>query len=41
MERDSKRMRGERTFIFTDLNKKIGLDEVIQWIKTNALLEGI
>ena len=41
MERDSKRMRGERPFIFTDLNKKIGLDEVIQWIKTNALLEGI
>ncbi len=41
MERDSKKMRGERPFIFTDLNKKIGLEEVIQWIKTNALLEGL
>ena len=41
MERDSKKMRGERPFIFTDLNKKIGLNEVIQWIKTNALLEGL
>ncbi|WP_026882583.1 urease accessory protein UreG [Clostridium akagii] len=41
MERDSKKMRGERPFIFTDLNEKIGLNEVIQWIKTNALLEGL
>lgn len=41
MERDSKKMRGERPFIFTDLNKKTGLNEVIQWIKTNALLEGL
>lgn len=41
MERDSKKMRGDRPFIFTDLNKKVGLDEVIQWIKTNVLLEGI
>ncbi|MBF8963569.1 urease accessory protein UreG [Pontibacter sp. FD36] len=39
MDRDSKRMRGERPFIFTNLMKLEGLDEVINWIKTYALLE--
>ena len=39
MDRDSKRMRGDRPFIFTNLMKLEGLDEVIQWIKTYALLE--
>ncbi len=39
MERDSKKMRGERPFIFTNLMKLEGLEEVIQWIKTYALLE--
>ncbi|GGK69587.1 urease accessory protein UreG [Rufibacter glacialis] len=39
MDRDSKKMRGERPFIFTNLMKLEGLDEVIQWIKTYALLE--
>jgi urease accessory protein len=41
MENDSKKMRGDRPFVFTDLNRTKGLDEVIQWIKTNALLEGL
>lgn len=39
MERDSKRMRGERPFIFTNLMKLQGVDKVISWIKTYALLE--
>ncbi|KAA6439885.1 urease accessory protein UreG [Dyadobacter flavalbus] len=39
MERDSKRMRGERPFIFTNLMKLQGVDKVINWIKTYALLE--
>lgn len=39
MDRDSKKMRGERPFIFTNLMKLEGLDEVIDWIKKFALLE--
>lgn len=39
MDRDSKRMRGSRPFIFTNLNDKTGLSEVINWIKANVLLE--
>ncbi|MBC2581207.1 urease accessory protein UreG [Clostridium sp. DJ247] len=41
MKRDSIKMRGEKPFIFTDLNKRLGLDEVISWIKKNVLLEGL
>jgi urease accessory protein len=41
MERDSIKMREGKPFIFTDLNKIIGLDEVINWIKKNVLLEGL
>lgn len=39
MERDSKRMRGDRPFIFTNLMTLQGLDDVIGWIKSHALLE--
>ncbi|MDD3224276.1 MAG: urease accessory protein UreG [Clostridium sp.] len=41
MERDSKKMRGERPFMFTDLRDEKGLKPVIDWIKKNALLEGV
>lgn len=41
MERDSKRMRGNKPFIFTNLNEKKGLQEVINWIKKNVLLEDL
>lgn len=41
MERDSRRMRGDKPFIFTDLQKCQGLDSVIRWIKQSVLLEGI
>lgn len=39
MRRDSKKMRGDRPFIFTNLRELEGVDEVIKWIKGNVLLE--
>ncbi|WP_019542546.1 urease accessory protein UreG [Selenomonas bovis] len=39
MERDSKKMRGSRPFLFTDLRKKEGVAEIIGWIQHNVLLE--
>lgn len=41
MERDSKKMRGDKPFLFTDLRTDRGLNEVIDWIKKNVLLEGM
>jgi urease accessory protein len=41
MERDSKKMRGERPFLFTDLRSGRGLNEVIAWVRRNALLEDL
>lgn len=41
MDRDSKRMRGDKPFIFTNIREKKGVDEIIEWIKRNALLEGV
>lgn len=40
MERDSRKMRGERTFLFTDVRSGSGVDAVIAWIQKNVLLEG-
>ena len=37
MDRDSKKMRGERPFVFCDLKTYKGLDEVIAWIKKEYL----
>ena len=39
MDRDSKKMRGERPFVFTNLKDKTGLNTVIHWIQTEVLLE--
>ncbi|WP_121020722.1 urease accessory protein UreG [Helicobacter vulpis] len=39
MERDSKKMRHEKPFLFTNIRSKEGLDRVIAWIKKYALLE--
>lgn len=39
MERDSKKMRGDRPFLFTDIRSNKGVDAVIQWIKSSVLLE--
>jgi len=41
MERDSKKMRGEKPFIFTNLNTNEGVDKIIDWIKKSVLLEGV
>jgi urease accessory protein len=32
MDRDSKKMRGEKPFLFTDLKHSVGLDRVLAWI---------
>jgi len=39
MERDSKRMRGERPFVFTSLRKEEGLDAVVEFIRRHGMLE--
>jgi urease accessory protein len=39
MERDSKRMRGERPFVFTNLRTRQGLDQVVRFIETQGLLQ--
>lgn len=41
MDRDSRRMRGERPFVFTDIRTGEGVDQVIAWIKKNVLLEDL
>jgi urease accessory protein len=33
MERDSRKMRGERPFLFTNLREDVGLDAVIEWLE--------
>lgn len=38
MERDAKKMRGERAFVFANMLTKEGLDTVISFIKTKGLL---
>ena len=37
MNRDSKKMRGGRPFIFCDLKSRKGVDEVCEWLKKEAL----
>jgi urease accessory protein len=39
MERDSRKMRNGRPFVFTNLMSLQGLDQVIGWIKKYAVLE--
>ncbi|OUP10959.1 urease accessory protein UreG [Collinsella sp. An2] len=41
MDRDSRRMRGERPFVFTNIRAGEGVDEIEQWIRCNVLLEGL
>ena len=38
MERDAKKMRGSRPFVFTNLKKSIGLDEIIGWLESDVLV---
>jgi len=39
MDQDAKRMRGERPFVFSNLKKAQGLDDIIQFIITEGMLE--
>jgi urease accessory protein len=41
MERDSKKMRGGKPFIFTDIRSGKNVDDVVAWIKRSVLLEGL
>lgn len=41
MNRDTKKMRNNRPFIFTNIRQQEGVDEIINWIKTSVLLENI
>ena len=41
MERDSRKMRGDKPFLFTNIREKSGVDQVVSWIRENVLLEGI
>ena len=39
MERDAKKMRGERPFVFSNLKTGHGLDVIVKFIQTHGLLE--
>ena len=39
MERDARRMRGTRPFVFTDLVRGTGVPDVVSWIKSEVLFE--
>ncbi len=39
MDRDSKKMRGERPFVFSNLKQAQGLDDIIRFIVTEGMLE--
>jgi urease accessory protein len=40
MDRDSRKMRGERPFLFTNLRADHGLDKVIEWLEEKLRLPG-
>ena len=39
MERDSKRMRGDKPFVFTNLRDGTGADRVVDWLRRELLFE--
>jgi len=39
MARDSRRMRGARPFVFTNLRTGEGVDAVLAWLRDDLLLE--
>lgn len=38
MDRDAKKMRGEKPFLFTNLKEEVGLDKVIEFIKQHGMV---
>jgi len=38
MDRDSRKMRGQKPFLFTDLKHKVGLDRVLEWLTARVEL---
>ena len=41
IERDSNKFRDDKPFIFTNIRGMEGVDDVVDWIKSNVLLEGL
>ncbi|MGD6253798.1 urease accessory protein UreG, partial [Xanthomonas citri pv. citri] len=41
MDRDSRKMRKEKPFMFTNIRGLEGVDKIVNWIKSNVLLEGL
>ena len=41
MESDSKKMRNDKKFIFTNIRSLEGVDKIVKWIKEDLLLEGL
>ncbi len=41
MDQDSRKMRGDRPYLFTNLKSEEGLDQVIAWIQREVLLEDL
>lgn len=41
MEDDSKKFRGDKPFVFTNLKTDEGLDKVIEWIRRDVLMEDL
>ncbi len=41
MERDSRKMRGEKPFLFTNIRDDKGINEVVQWLKNDVLMEDL
>ena len=40
-KRDSKKMRGDRPFQFTNIRGDENVDKVVEWIKKSVLLEDL
>src|SRR5581483_1034094 len=40
MDRDSRKMRGERPFLFTNLRDEVGLDAVVKWVEERLSAPG-
>lgn len=41
MERDAKKMRQDRPFLFTDIRHDLNVDQVVAWLKEHVLFEGL